>query len=731
MVELGVDLRVRRFTPAAAKVLNLVSGDIGRPIDDVRLAVEVPELKRLVTEVIDTVQVKECEVHDRNGRWYALRVHPYRTQDNRIDGAVAVFVDIDEAKSAQETLRESRDYAESLIETMRDPLLVLDQDLRVVSANQAFYRAFVVTPAETEGRLVYDLGNRQWNIPALRHLLENLLPERTVFQDFEVDQDFESIGHKIMLLNARRIVRQGQETELILLAIEDVTERRKFRRATAHLAAIVDSSRDAIISKTLEGIITSWNQAAEEMFGYGPDEIIGQSIFCLIPPDRHDEEERILAQLRAGERIEHFDTERVTKSGRRVPVSLTISPIRDTGEKIIGASKIARDITERTHLVAELRRSTEQLREADRRKNEFLAMLAHELRNPLAPVLNGLEILNRISSQDQESREMRDMMERQIDHLARLLDDLMDMSRITSGKIELDKERLDLNTVVRQVVETYRSTLEAAGQKLALQLSSAPLVLEADRVRLAQIVGNLLTNASKYSDRAGRIELTAGREGNEAVLRVCDAGIGIAPEMLPRIWDLFVQIEPQSGRSRVGLGIGLTVVQNLVRLHGGIVDVHSRGLGQGSEFTVRLPLVDADVAAERDIYPAASPISSRRIMVVDDNTDEAESLGALLRLLGNEVRVFHDGEEALEAASTLKPEIAFLDLGMPRMDGYELARRLRRDHGDQVLLIAVTGYGMAADRRRSREAGFDEHLVKPVSSAALQERLVLFTNHLG
>ena len=606
IVELSIDLRVRRFTPAAAKVLNLFPGDIGRPIGNLEQLVETSDLQELVTEVIKTVQVTEREVRDRNGRWYALRVHPYRTEDNRIDGAVAVFVDIDDAKSAQEALREARDYAESVIETMRDPLLVLDSELRVMSANQAFYRSFLVTPADTEGRLIYDLGDGQWNIPQLRHLLEEILPQRTVFQDLEVKHNFARIGHKIMLLNARRIVRQGRETELILLAIEDITERKQIE--------------------------------------------------------------------------------------------------------------------------ADLRRTSEQLSEADRRKNEFLAMLAHELRNPLAPVLNGLAILNRIGSQDAAAQKTREMMERQVEQMARLLDDLLDMSRITSGKIELHKERVELADLVRQVVETCRSTLEAAGQEVRVQIAAEPLVLQADRVRLVQIVENLLTNAIKYSDQGGRIEVTVEREGSEAVLRLRDHGIGIAREMLGRIWDLFVQVDPQSGRPRVGLGIGLTVVQNLVRLHGGSVEVHSAGLSQGSEFTVRLPLAKEDdsITEERDIHAADLSISapSRRVMVVDDNPDEAESLATILRLMGNEVRVFYDGPAALEAASTFRPEVAFLDIGMPEMDGYELARSLRRDLGEQPLLVAITGYGMAEDRRRSHEAGFDQHLVKPTAPAVLQALLV-------
>jgi signal transduction histidine kinase/CheY-like chemotaxis protein len=377
----------------------------------------------------------------------------------------------------------------------------------------------------------------------------------------------------------------------------------------------------------------------------------------------------------------------------------------------------------RAHLRAEAR-AKQQLQDADRRKDEFLAMLAHELRNPLAPVRNSLQILRLADVHDPTVERVRLVMERQIGHLIRLVDDLMEVSRITRGKIELRPERMDLLRAIRSAVETSQPLIDAAGHDFELDLPGEPLPLDADPVRLAQVFANLLNNAAKYSDPSGRIRLGARREGEEVVVVVRDEGIGIPPELLPHVFDLFTQLDSTHRRSQGGLGIGLTLVRSLVRMHGGSVAARSEGVGHGSEFEVRLPIARGEVTAEQ--APEAAPVaaSAMRVLVVDDNRDAADSLGVLLDSFGYQVEVTHDGPAALRAAELFRPELVLLDIGMPEMDGYEVARRLRSGpRGDALVLVALTGWGQEEDRQRTQAAGFDHHLVKPTDLDALQRLL--------
>ena len=370
-----------------------------------------------------------------------------------------------------------------------------------------------------------------------------------------------------------------------------------------------------------------------------------------------------------------------------------------------------------------------QLEEADHRKDEFLAMLAHELRNPLAPLRNALHIVRqRGPDRRAVTRHALDLMDRQVGHLVRLVDDLLDVSRITRGKVELRKEAIDLAEAATRAVESARPLIDARRHRLTYEGPPAPVRVEADPVRLTQVIGNLLTNAAKYTDEGGRITLTVGWEAGEAVVRVRDTGVGIAPEMLPRVFDLFTQVERTLDRAQGGLGIGLTLVRSLVELHGGSVQAFSGGVGAGSEFVVRLPArADAEDRGRETRPGVAAPVTPRRILVVDDNLDSAETLAQLLQLSGHQARTAHNGPGALAAAGAFRPEVVLLDIGLPGMDGYEVARRLRAGPGgEKMLLVAQTGYGQEEDRCRSRQAGFDAHLVKPVDPGALQALLADF-----
>jgi len=675
----------------------------------------------------------------------------------------------------------------------------------------------------------------------------------------------------------------------------------------ARLAAIVESSEDAIVSKTLEGQIQSWNASATRIFGYLPEEVIGKHITIIIPQELHQEENSILERLRRGESIEHFDTVRVTKDGRRIPISLTISPIRDARGNVIGASKIARDISgrkraeqvlleserrlaaevsalkrlhewstrlwrsrnleegveevltaaiellgadkgdlqlandaghleivvqrgfsqqflnffasvgrddisccgralraserlviedietdavsaplleiyreggfravvstpllnpdgtvlgmlsthfrrahrpadqelrrldlylrqacdfiQRSRLENRLRQNEETLRDADRRKNEFLALLAHELRNPLAPIRYALAAARQQRSAAQQ-RWAQDVVDRQVAHMSRLLDDLLDISRITHGTLELKRTPTELATIISSAIETARPLLDAKQHRLTLDLPAQSVQFEADPLRLSQVFSNLLLNAAKYTRSGGRIELSATRNAAQLTVTVRDNGIGISPAMMPRLFTLFAQERPSQHGSapESGLGVGLALVRGLVTLHGGTVEAHSAGTGSGSEFTVRLPAgapvqAQSQPRAEVDMHES-TPANSLQVLVVDDNRDAADSCAMLLELSGHEARTAYCAQEALELGGQLHPDVLLLDIGLPDLNGYELARRIRAsDWGQDVALIAVTGWGQDSDRRQALEAGFDQHLTKPIAPEALTSLL--------
>jgi signal transduction histidine kinase len=388
---------------------------------------------------------------------------------------------------------------------------------------------------------------------------------------------------------------------------------------------------------------------------------------------------------------------------------------------------------ERGRIEEELRRRVEQLAEMDRRKDEFLATLAHELRNPLAPIRNSLYVLRMSGGTGPVAERIQDMMERQISHLVRLVDDLLEVSRITRGKISLRRERTALAAILYSAVETSRPLIEAAQHQLELSLPAKPLIVEGDPVRLSQVVANLLNNAAKYTEEGGQSWREARQEDGEVVVSIRDTGLGIPTEMLPRVFDMFAQVDQTLKRSQGGLGIGLTLARSLVEMHGGRLQAHSDGLGQGSKFTIRLPLAGEAPFVPEDRPAGWAPVPTRnqqRILVVDDNRDAADSLAMLLRYLGADTHVVYDGPSALAALPIYRPALVFLDIGMPGMDGHEVARQVRQlPEFRDLRLIAMTGWGQEEDRRRSRDAGFDQHLVKPTSADALQALLDALQGH--
>ena len=708
----------------------------------------------------------------------------------------------------------------------------------------------------------------------------------------------------IVLAHANPLRDAAGQISCAVNVLIDISDRKRAEQAQARLAAIVSSSDDAIIGKSLDGRISSWNAGAERLFGYTPEEAIGNSITMVIPPDKLEEERTILSRLRHGERIEHLETERVRKDGRRIDISLTISPILNGAGQIVGASKIARDITERKRAdkalmalrdeqasqLADLRRLHEmstrlvttldlhplldeilgvatavegtqmgllslsdpdaaglrvgastgldetflkareftktgfgacgtsfaerrrvivedietdpicepfrevlraagikavhstplitrsgkligvltthfrhqhrpsdreihlsnlcarqavdfienarlyaELRVADQRKDEFLATLAHELRNPLAPLSNSLQILALSRELSPDLVSIREIMERQVGHLVRLVDDLLEVSRITRGNIELRREPVALSTVLTTAIEISRPVIDGSHHQLHVALPPETLMLNADACRLAQVFANLVNNAAKYTPEGGTIWVATRLEGPDVVVSVRDSGLGSPGDMLHRIFDMFAQVDRTHRRSQGGLGIGLTLAKRLVEMHDGEIEARSAGPGQGSEFVVRLPILTSTAVPPASLPTADVPVAvpelapptwQGKVLIVDDTRAAAYVLAKLLETLGQKVETVDGAERAMEQVRRQPPDLIISDITMPDIDGYELARMLRREPGlEQIPLVAITGHGEERDRRQTREAGFDYHIVKPVSLTALLELL--------
>jgi PAS domain S-box-containing protein len=623
-------------------------------------------------------------------------------------------------QQAEEALRKKSEWLRITLASIGDAVISTDSEGRVTFMNGLAEKLTGWPQAEVVGRPLSEVFNvvnertrRPVENPALRALSEGTivgLANHTVL----IARD----GTERPIDESAAPVRDESAAILgAVLVFCDVTKREWADNSRTLLAAIVEASDDAIISKTLDGVVRSWNRGAERLFGYTADEAVGRPINLIIPPERQDEERAILERLRRGERVEHFETIRVAKDGRRIDISLTVSPLVDEDGQVTGASKIARDITER-------KQSEMMLRAADRRKDEFLALLAHELRNPLAPLRHGLQVLRLAGGDAGIVTDVRTMMDRQLEHMVRLIDDLLDISRIGQNKIELKRTRVPLAAIINSAVETARPVIDAEGHELSIWLPSEPLFLDADLTRLAQVFSNLLSNSAKYTRPGGKIWLTVEREGKDAIVAVRDNGIGIPADALQRVFEMFCQIDRTIERATGGLGIGLALVKGLVEMHGGTVVAESEGLGRGSTFTVRLPTLatipePASAALALDVPQIVG--NGRRILVADDNRDSAVTLSKLLQLLSNDVRTVHDGVEAVEQAEKFRPEVILMDVGMPGLNGYDATRRIREQPwGRTAIIIALTGWGQEGDRIQSREAGCDGHVVKPVSLAELE-----------
>ena len=637
-------------------------------------------------------------------------------------------------RAAREEVQGRLEYLKTTVASIGDAVIATDPEGQVEWLNPAAEALTGWSQAEAAGlplrdvfRIVDDETRQFVESAAARALRENavvgLESHRTLLlarQD-RLETPIEN--------SAAPIRDASGNTTGCILIFRDVAERRRSeaeRQSNARLlASIVETSEDAILSKSPDGVIQTWNAAAERLFGYTAKEAVGRNISLVIPKDRTDEEARIMARLRDRERVESLETVRVHEDGRLLDVSLTISPLFDAAGAVVGASTIARDIGPQKDAESRIYALMARLDENDRRKDVFLATLAHEIRGPLAPIRNSLEILKRAPADGPMLERALAALDRQVSQVERLVDDLLDLSRITHNRLELRQRRVALGLAIDQAVEACRPIADRSGHELHVERCEAPLYVFADSVRLTQVVTNLLTNSCKYTEPRGLIRLTTRREGGEAVVSVVDNGIGIAADMLPRVFEPFAQSAQATARSQGGLGIGLALVKQIVKLHQGTVAAFSEGVNRGSEFVIRLPLLaeEAMGASESEGNPPEAPVRLR-ILVVDDNHDSADSLAMLLGLLGNDTRMAYDGTNAVAAADEFRPDIVLLDLGMPGVDGFETCRRLReQEWGGRMIIVALTGWGQPHDRSASRGAGFDHHLVKPVDPAVLERVL--------
>jgi len=491
---------------------------------------------------------------------------------------------------------------------------------------------------------------------------------------------------------------------------------------------LVECMNEGALTLSVEAIILYCNRHFAEMLGRSAESLMGRTICDVVVPTDRDECTRMLELAKTVPTEGEIMLERA--DGTSIPVHLTLSPLPLEGAAVVCG--VVTDLTEHKHNVelrvaqAALHESEARYRQADKHKDEFLAILAHELRNPLAPATNALHILQLKAPPIPELQWAREVIATQIQRMTRLIDDLMDVSRITSNKLTLRIERVELARVIQEALTASRTFIDESQHKFTLVLPKEPVLLNADLVRMAQVLSNLLINAAKYTNPGGTISLRVERQDGEAVIRIRDSGIGIPPELLPKIFDMFMQVDRTMTRTHSGLGIGLTLVKRLVEMHGGSVEAWSEGKDKGSEFTIRVPALVDPRSRERDAIPAddSMPKGHRRILIVDDNELSANSLSILLGMAGNETRTAYDGAEAVATAETFRPDVVLLDLGLPLMDGYETCTRIRQQPwGKDILVVALTGWGQAEDRRRSTAAGFDRHIVKPADPVQLMKML--------
>jgi two-component system CheB/CheR fusion protein len=855
---LGRDLTLRRFSRQAEKQFNLLPTDVGRPLGNIRHNLDIPDLESLIGEVVTSVRERECEVRDKQGHWHALHVRPYLTSDNKVDGAVLVLVDITAIKETEQAVIAERDFAEAIISTARDPLLILDANLRVERANESFYTTFNVTQAESIGRTVFELDHGHWDIPKLRQLLLEIVPRHSFFNNFEVTHDFERIGRRTMLLNARTLGESKGRPARILLGIQDISEllhlqaqmrhselrfrrlfeagkdgvllvdpgtrkiidanpfmtellgyprdaligkelfeigllkdeeesraafhqlqkrgfmryenlpletkaglrrevefvsnlyqegggqviqcnirdvtvRKRTERELSEKARLLDLSNDAIIVCDLDDSIRLWNKGAENLYGWSAEEVLGKPCRPLLQTEFSKPNEVILARFhRDGEF--HGEVVQTARNGKRVPALCRW--VLDKGTESILTSYT--DITERKAAEIEMAQERDKAIGASGAKDSFIAALSHELRTPLNPVLLIATDGASDPTHSPEARAAFGTIAKNALLEARLIDDLLDLTKVTHGKMPLELQRVDLNAALRDAITTLGSEFEEKKIGIILKLAPDPCAVTADPVRLQQVFWNVLSNALKFTPSGGTVEILTqlNPARNEIIVAITDSGIGMTPDELRRIFVAFSQgdhVSNTGSRRFGGVGLGLAISQKIVQLHAGRISATSEGRDHGTTFSIAFPLASESNPTKSDLHSLtpwggegaiALKLTKRNILLVEDDEATRISLVSMLGRRGHQVMAASSVAEAIAHAETHQFDLVVSDIGLPDGDGCDLMLKLHEQHA--LKGIAMTGYGMEEDVLRSRESGFVTHLTKPVSIQTLDAAIASF-----
>jgi len=654
--------------------------------------------------------------------WLHLRVRAVREAD-RLLRMIGTAVDIDTCKRAELSLREGEHRFATLFNA--SPLNVtvsLRETGQLLDVNEAFISTSGFQRDEVIGRTTVELG--LWPSNEDREAVLGSVSAAAGVRNLIVHMRARGGEERIGCLTAEHISINGEPRMLTLF--EDITARERaeaaLRMSEQRLRLALRAANAGVWQMNMVSGQIFWSDEFRDLYGYDENTVPGRDAWAmhLHPDDREGVLDDWRTRMRPG--TDEYRREfRILHPTRGLRWILALGHLeRNEQGRVLSMTGISIDITR-------IKEVEQELREADERKNEFLAVLSHELRNPLAPLRNGMEILRRTQGTGAAAEQARVMMARQLEQMVHLIDDLLEVGRISRGKIELKRVPVDLTVALQHAFEVAKPSIDAAAHELVIEVPPGPLIVDADVTRLAQVFGNLLNNAAKYTNPGGHLRVTVTRADEHVSTSIRDDGIGIPADKLPKIFEMFAQVDNSVQRMQGGLGIGLSIAKRLVQMHGGTLDVRSEGLGKGAEFIVRLPLLASEAQRLLDAAPSADEHVEHpalRVLVADDNEDAAASLALVLEMSGHFVRIAHDGVEAVEIAEAFDPEVVVLDIGMPRLDGYEACRQLRgQPHGEDMLIIALTGWGQLEDRQRSEQAGFDEHLVKPADMSALEEML--------